>query len=397
MTFDVQFQEVSEDFGALFKDVVNHPCSVIYTEQSLTEEQKAQARENIDACRVDDTAVGDDVWSSKNTVDKLCPSFTESGAVVICEPVEGYPLSVVTSADGSSVDALADGAWKNGGNWKVVEDEMGGYTAIYYFPLTPGNITVNYMTNDMWDAALCEVDGDGNLREWVCGIYGYENGALYTYEGYFADKYGSGMAAIRFDSYSEPWHATPVLEVWHTPKAATTITRCGKNLCSLGTQTFDVYKAFTNGVILPAGNYHFSAKVETTDTYSTSLLVSFFSMDRSRQLASKYPVHTSGTINFAFTLSEPTNRIYLYASSSAQSAANDTATYSDIQIVPGSAKSAFEPFSGGTFNPGDTIPALPGVNTIYADVGEVTVTGRADPNAIINKLTNAIIALGGNI
>ena len=29
-------------------------------------------------------------------VDKLCPTFTESGAVVTCEPVEGYPLKVVS-------------------------------------------------------------------------------------------------------------------------------------------------------------------------------------------------------------------------------------------------------------------------------------------------------------
>lgn len=44
----------------------------------------------------DDTAVSKKPWSSKNTVDKLCPSFTESGAVVVCEPIEGYPLEVVS-------------------------------------------------------------------------------------------------------------------------------------------------------------------------------------------------------------------------------------------------------------------------------------------------------------
>ena len=35
-------------------------------------------------------------WSSQKTVDKLCPSFAESGSVVVCEPVEGYPLRVST-------------------------------------------------------------------------------------------------------------------------------------------------------------------------------------------------------------------------------------------------------------------------------------------------------------
>ena len=43
------------------------------------------------------------------------------------------------------------------------------------------------------------------------------------------------------------------------------------------------------------------------------------------------------------------------------------------------------------------IPALSGVNTLYSDRGETTVTGRADPTAVIEKLTNAILAFGGNV
>ena len=43
------------------------------------------------------------------------------------------------------------------------------------------------------------------------------------------------------------------------------------------------------------------------------------------------------------------------------------------------------------------ILALLGVNTIYSDTGDTTVTGRADPTAVIEKLTNAIVALGGTV
>lgn len=46
---------------------------------------------------IDDAKVGADAWSSKNIVDKLCPSFEESGAVAVCDPVEGYPLDVVST------------------------------------------------------------------------------------------------------------------------------------------------------------------------------------------------------------------------------------------------------------------------------------------------------------
>ena len=44
---------------------------------------------------IDDSTVREDAaWSSLNTIDKLCPSFTKTGTLVQCEPVEGYPLTI---------------------------------------------------------------------------------------------------------------------------------------------------------------------------------------------------------------------------------------------------------------------------------------------------------------
>ena len=43
------------------------------------------------------------------------------------------------------------------------------------------------------------------------------------------------------------------------------------------------------------------------------------------------------------------------------------------------------------------IPAHKGVNTLFSDNGITHVIGKADPVAIIDKLTKAIIALGGNV
>lgn len=40
-----------------------------------------------------------------------------------------------------------------------------------------------------------------------------------------------------------------------------------------------------------------------------------------------------------------------------------------------------------------SLPTLPGTNTIYSDAGTVTVSGRADPTATINALTQRIAAL----
>ena len=44
----------------------------------------------------DGTVSANSAWSSKNTVDKLGLSFNESGATVVCEPLEGSPIGVVS-------------------------------------------------------------------------------------------------------------------------------------------------------------------------------------------------------------------------------------------------------------------------------------------------------------
>lgn len=78
-------------------------------EQKLTEDQKKQARENINAAQIDDTQIGENAWSGKKIseemgarisvlktdIDKCCLDFAEKGATVVCEPAE-YPLQVVS-------------------------------------------------------------------------------------------------------------------------------------------------------------------------------------------------------------------------------------------------------------------------------------------------------------
>ena len=63
-----------------------------------------------------DSAIGAEAWSSKNIVDRLCPPFAESGTVAVCEPVEGYPLEVVSKiapVQSGSGDPYPPGGGKN--------------------------------------------------------------------------------------------------------------------------------------------------------------------------------------------------------------------------------------------------------------------------------------------
>lgn len=105
---------------------------------------------------------------------------------------------------------------------------------------------------------------------------------------------------------------------------------------------------------------------------------------------------------------------------------NTTGTVSNIQIEEGKTATAYEPYRGDSFfvdfgqtvsggsydwstgiltdSDGNAYPFAPrevlpvtGANYLSCDAGSVTVTGRADPVAEMEKLKNAILALGGNI
>ena len=86
-----------------------------------------------------------------------------------------------------------------------------------------------------------------------------------------------------------------------------------------------------------------------------------------------------------------------------------------VQIELGSASTDYEHYACSEITVDDStaeVKALNGINNIFAydaitdnpsDYGiynfarEVTVTGKANPAAIIDKLTKAVLSLGGNI
>ena len=63
--------------------------------------------------KIDDTKIGDDAWSSKNIIDKLCPHINETGLLVQCEPVEGYPLEVQAEESGEEPGVTVTVCGKN--------------------------------------------------------------------------------------------------------------------------------------------------------------------------------------------------------------------------------------------------------------------------------------------
>jgi len=201
------------------------------------------------------------------------------------------------------------------------------------------------------------------------------------------------------------------LMVTAAPEAAK-ITRCGKNLAKLRTQvTYNTYgidsvldgdTVIINGVsTLAANNIYLLQDV----TFPNGVM----KITPSPLLRpGKYVVKTelvSGTVSgvnvvsgispiggttqysyfsigqaYALEFTQDTRLSVIVQFSSGGTAENARVR---VQIEAGSAATDFEPYAGETFAPGETVPALPGVNTVHADAGAVTVTGRADIAALL--------------
>lgn len=241
---------------------------------------------------IDDSKVGDAAWSSKNTIDKLCPSFSESGHIVTCEPVEGYPLTV-TSAETSSTFTRC------------------------------GKNLFDKSASNMTEVSWAKNDGTGSGSWW-----GYE-------------------------------------------------------------------------LILPPGSYVMSS--EKASTYDTGYLYGQVnSLASGVWLRNWHPVHPSQMYAKPATFDEWVRVVIYDASNQIDKNEKDWAaawfSRFNIQIEVGNTATAYEPYNGeelGFTSNEDgivkaTVPALPGVNTFINEIDGMTVTGRADPVAIINKLTNAM-------
>lgn len=244
------------------------------------------------AAMVDDRTVSGIAWSSKNTVDKLCPAFTESGAIVSCEPVEGYPLTVTADTEATTITRCGRNLLDMTAVELVTYTWADGTASAPYWGV---KLQLPAGTYTLKAAAVSSATKEGY-------VYGVVNDAQGNWLRYWTPVYGGTMTALPA-TFTEPVTVYIYAAAWPDP-VSTGIPR----------------------------------------THAASHFALF-----------------------------------------------------NIQLEVGSAATAFEPYNGGTFTPGDAIPALAGANIIYADAGEVTVTGKADPTAIIEKLTNAIIALGGNI
>lgn len=263
--------------------------AVLCVAQELTSKQQAQAMENLG-------------------VDKLCPPFTESGSVVVCEPVEGYPLEVTAESGATKITRCG-------------KNHFGG--------------------DALADAIVSKDDGSG------AGVKKNEVNKTVTFDPGKCIRTGH-----LYNRFKENTQYTVILYGFNT---------------------------LAEGIA--------NVRVQYTDQTTDNL---FFN---NGNLGQNCPANEPGYVIYKTTAGKTPWRISL-------SWSNGTTVlyYDKCGIFEGNVSlEEFEAYKGETFTPGKQIPALAGINTLFADSGNITVKGRANPAAIIEKLTNAIIALGGNV
>lgn len=256
---------------------------------------------------VKDDIVSGKPWSSKNTVDKLCPSFTESGSVVSCEPVEGYPLEV-TAEEGATITRCG----RNLFNYK----DWIAYASTVY----PSTNHLAYEEIEYLGRKCFSYRAFRSVNKKFTNIR-FKPNTQYTAKLQIAMQYGSNTE-------------------YNIPAFLFMYTDGSSSYVPVGGTTVYADKFVEVSVTSTAGK-----------TISHLMIPSFGS----------------------------TGILYVPI---------------DSCVIEEGKTAEYAPYTCDTFQPGEPITAIQGVNTIFANTGDVTVKGKADPVAIIDKLTNAVLAMG---
>ena len=257
-----------------------------------------------EAARIDDTAMQEEtVWSGKHTVDMLAPAFLESGSIVACQPVAGYPLTV-QAQEGSTVTRCGKNLWD------LKPDTSGGVSLLTNF----------YADSDFFVSPAHEEES--NRRR-----YGYK-------------------ICLPAGTYT---------------------------LCATGFAASSYLYGAVNGEADGAAKFKGAIDLVLQGTPAKPVVVTL----------------DAGDV------------IYLYngKKNDSLSKANELFTNYDIQVELGDTATDYEQYRAKSFayDTAATVPALSGINTLWADAGSIPVCGRQDPAVLLEKMKNALASLGGAV
>lgn len=412
--------------------------SVRYDEaQTLSDAQKAQARENIEAASEadvnelkgdvaaitpDDTAVDGKPWTSKKIVDALCPPLNTSGNPVQCHPVAGYPLDVnvsweptqegsgdpspdnirpIVGLDSVSVTRCGKNlvehqyapgytVTKNGLTFTVNDDYSvtvkGTATAETYFNFKPIKSADLIATDFIVAMGKTVVRNGFEIRDIIVQPYpSQHNTRLYLVFAKDTVVDTTYYPTIVYGSTVTPYE--PYTGDTYTAELPETIYG-GELDWNTGVLTVDRRITIADGTVNKFTPDHMGT-FWNMPFKSAPGTIDVMGVQNSHFKKDKFGLN--GYNDFLFTMPEYMNGLF------------DTADNLNAYLVEQNASGTPVIFVYKLKTPytvqltPQQIAALSGVNTLYTDAGTLTVTGREDPRHTIVELKNAILSLGGNI
>lgn len=312
---------------------------------------------------IDDSKISSSTtWSSQKIVDTLCPPFTVSGATVQCTPMANYPLGVqveiTPTQEGTGDPSLenvrpivgwdAATIWHGGNNMLDMDETTASTSAVY-------GLEVEKIGNYIRIYGTSTVTG---IRSFGIAIsnqnYLYGKGFVFSWftnEPSVAFVYGLRTVSEKYIAIQMNLQEGQVCDF--TIQIA------------LGVQKLTVYEPYrgeTVAVMLGQTVYGGTLDVGTgTLTVTQAEIESYNGENLPGQWISDRDIYTPGT--------QP---------SIGAQVVYDLAESQTIQLAP------------------QQIIALSGTNTLFADAGDITVTGVSDPGAAIATLQDRLTALENN-
>ena len=363
-------------------------ASISYLPQELNPEQQAQAQMNIG-------------------VDKLCPPFAESGSAVVCEPVEGYPLGVVshiTATQEGSGDPSPDNIRPiNGyGTVKLVRGSKNFLNVPEILTFTRGTTVSTTIPAGTYKLTWKSATSDGTNVP--CAIFksaDSENSFIFS-----SEKNGSTITftveitAVTFYSNVSGWTgsegiSTTIIQLMlsteggeYEPYRGETFeldfgeTVYGGTLdWNTGVLTMEKKVLVVDGANLAfadvSGYWNLPQQTTPGVIYAIEFVNSHLQTNcfaSNPNLGFIYAIKQNIT-EFASVEEFNTYLIEQNAAGTPLQILYDLEEPITIQLTP------------------QEILALSGTNTLYSDTGDTEVTGRANPAAIINNLLDRLAAI----
>lgn len=394
----------------------------------------------------DDIVSADSVWSSKNMIDRFCPSFTETGSIATCVPIEGYidPLSVVSciepvqsgSGDPSpdnirpitgyesvslfhsgknlipKVSSTVTQTTAQGTTFTLNEDgsiHISGKpsaTTSFYFGgafnvehLRGKQVTINHNVGENVYLAinLSYNDGTSTTYNW---LRGYKADLLTKVVPNNAATISCFIAALG-DYDGEPMTFYPQLEFGSVPTAFEPPREMETFTLNLGRTVYGGSLNWKTGMLtIDRGIYDLgeclwqSRNNELGIFYTTSL-------QYTGPLNADYGVIVPGCISSHYPLVKPSNVLNGYVDKALGymefAIYFRDSRYTDVDAVTSAmsgVQMSFPLLTTVTLQLTPTeIMALSGTNCLFSDTGDTTVTGKSDPVLVIDNLEKRLAAL----